>query len=153
VLAALWLVAAAQTPTEPPLVSVPDAPRAVTLTPAKRDELLSKRRELSAQIPPLTTPVAATVGSGVLVLGGAATLFGSFIASFFNKPCTGFFCSTLAFDAGRATTGYIAGLIFLAAGIATLPFTIRMVTHTRSERSLLEGEIENIDGQLGAVAP
>ena len=152
-LVALWLVAAAQAPTTPPLVSVPDSPRTVTLTPAKREELSSRRRELQAQLPPMTTPVAATVGSGVLTVGGAVTLVVSFFASFFNTPCSGFLCSGLSFDAVRATTGYIAGLIFLAAGIATLPFSIRMVTHTRSERSLLEGEIENIDAQLGSVAP
>jgi len=151
VLLTFWLVVAAQT--APPLVSVPDAPRTATLTPAKRDELLSKRAELIAQMPPMTTPVAATIGSGVLTAGGALTLVVSFFASFFNAPCSGFLCIGLSFDAGRATTGYIAGLIFLAAGVATLPFSIRMLTHTRSERSLLEGEVENIDAQLGSVAP
>ncbi len=151
-LVTLWLIAAAQTPSAPPLVPAPDSPRRATLTPATRDELISRRSELLAQMPPMSTPIAATVGSGVLTVGGAATLIVSFFASFFTRPCAGFFCTSLGFDAGRATTGYIAGLLFLAAGVATLPFSIRMLMHTRSERSLLEGEVENIDAQLGAGA-
>jgi len=148
VLLTLWLLTATQAPTTPPLVAAPDAPQAVTLTPAKRTELTAKRAELLAQMPPMSGPIAATTGSGLLVVGGAVTLIVSFIASIFEKPCTGFLCDGLTFDAGRATAGYIAGALFLAAGVATLPFSIRMLSRTRSERSDLDGEVEEIDERL-----
>lgn len=147
----LWLLTAAQTPSPPPLVGA-DTPVVVTLTPAQHTELITRRAELVARIPPDTGPIAATVGSGLLVIGGAAALVVSFFASFFNKPCSGFFCSGLTFDAGRAAGGYIAGTLFLAAGVATLPFSIRMLSRTRSERSELETQIEEIDAQLRAQA-
>jgi hypothetical protein len=121
-LVAFWLLAAAQTS---------DAPRAPLLVPPvtadERAAMEQKYGPRNAEAPDVGSARLFVAGSGVFIGLGIVTLIGSFVASTYAVPCTGFIClgPTYQFDPRRATPGWVVGGAVVMAGAIALIISIR----------------------------